>query len=547
MTVQIAKLPETLINQIAAGEVVENPASCIKELIENSIDAKASHIDITIKSGGFLSILISDNGHGIPQDQILVAFERHTTSKLSQLEDLQSHYKMGFRGEALASIASCSKVIMKTSTEDGLGTCVEIHGGEVQKIESISMKKGTSIEIKDLFYNTPARKKFQKSASSSTFEIQKQLTCLMLAHPQVSFRFKSESNVILEAFSEPGSDFKKAFKKRLFDVFEDFDVDQGQFVNVSDPMISIMGYIAPFAVHSNTRKEQFFIVNNRPVDCPSIAYGLSETLKTFLPEKRFFKGVFHMNIDPKWIDINIHPQKKEIKFAEEAYVKDVFRRLVLPKSPISAIHELPPVNPVSFDYKIPCEPIKAQPSTTLSFDQFTYIKTIGFFSPYLLIDAQELDEFCHQEGLVLFDVKKAFASLKKEKFLENQQTMPSQGLLIPIPLKISSLELQNTSYLKQLGFELDSHGAMCAHPLDLSTQEALSICQDLIPLLKEGHHEEIKSYYFERAYQSKHVTFEEGLKLLSEFVKKGSLVKSGFFCLIKHTKLKEMFYACQSV
>lgn len=229
MSHTITKLPDLLINQIAAGEVVENPCSCIKELVENSIDAGADFIEIAIKSGGFVSILIVDNGHGIKESDVVLAFERHTTSKIQKLEDLLVHEKMGFRGEALASIASCSKVRIKTATEDGQGIICQLEGGVKTNLQKACLKKGTSIEIKELFYNTPARKKFQKSAAISTNEIQKLITFLILAHPKISFRLKSDQQILIDAPIDQNLDFKTAFKKRVFEVFKDIKVGMAPF------------------------------------------------------------------------------------------------------------------------------------------------------------------------------------------------------------------------------------------------------------------------------------------------------------------------------
>lgn len=543
MSITIQKLPDNLINQIAAGEVVENPACCIKELIENSIDAGATHIDVFIKAGGFLSILISDNGHGIEEEQILTAFERHTTSKLQKLEDLQSHYKMGFRGEALASIASCSKVVLKTSTHDGSGRLVELHGGELIKSEAISMKKGTCVEIKDLFYNTPARKKFQKSASSSTSEIHKQLMALSLAHPQISFRLKSEASFLLETLCPPESDFKKAFKKRLQDIFPDFSIDKGKFLELNDPLISIYGYLAPFEQHSHTRKGQYFIVNNRVVDCPSISYILSESLRTHLPEKRFFQGVFHMNIDPKWIDINIHPQKKEIRFAEEAYIRDVFKRLILPKEASFEGMKMPQLTQIpSFEYKLNLQKPLAMSEALPKMAEFIYIKTVGFYSPYMLIESKELKDFENEQGLVLFDVKSAFIRQKKQAF--ETKALPSQGLLIPVKFCHLPLSIEAKHKLCEFGFECDNFGHLLSHPLDLDTTLAVSIAKDLVSLIESSASDlELKNCYFESAYRHTSVGFEEALKLLNFHIKQGSIKQSSFFSLIKDQKLKEIFYA----
>lgn len=543
MTYSISKLPDLLINQIAAGEVVENPSSCIKELIENSIDAGSNFIEVIIKSGGFVSIQIIDNGHGIPASDVLLAFERHTTSKIQTLDDLLIHQKMGFRGEALASIASCSKVTIKTATQEGEGVICELEGGVKKSFKNASLKKGTSIEIKELFYNTPARKKFQKSATSSTNEIEKLLTTLILAHPKISFRLKSDQNTLIDAPIDHTLDFKKAFKKRVFDIFKDVDVDKGMFLDIADPLCSITGYIAPFEAHSHSRKNQYFIVNQRPVDAFNLSYTLTEALRTYLPEKRFFQGVFHLNIDPKWVDINIHPQKKEVKFAEEAYIKDLLRRLVSPKMAPLPSFSKPNQEMASYAYDFSAPIAKPREITPSFVPSYDYTKVIGYYPPFLLIDAKELEPLFSRGGLVLFDVKKAYLNLSLEELLQVNKPRESQGLLIPETLNLSSEEkkiiIEKRDLFSCLGFEFDSLASMISHPSELSiegSKKLLMSCLEKVDLKKE----DFMAHALEKISQEKTFPFEEAQKILNKLLK----TKHVSFCfkLITDSKLKELFY-----
>lgn len=544
MTASISKLPDLLINQIAAGEVVENPASCIKELVENSIDAGSTFIEIAIKSGGFVSIQIVDNGHGIKQDDVLLAFERHTTSKLHKLEDLLTHEKMGFRGEALASIASCSKVTLKTATQDGLGVVCELEGGIATSFQNTALKKGTSIEIRELFYNTPARKKFQKSAASSSSEIEKLVTTLILAHPKISFRFKSDHQIVIDAPIDPSLDFKKAFQKRIYDIFSDFDVDKGLFLDISDPLCSITGYLAPFDAHYHSRKNQFFIVNQRPVEALHLSYALSEALRTYLPEKRFFQGVFHLNIDPKWVDINIHPQKKEVKFAEEAYIKDLLKRLVTPKMP-----NLPKFNehaPSSFNYAYDFSISKPQlPKEEPAFiPTYDFKKVIGYYPPYLLISSYELEELFTKSGLVLFHVKKAHETLTIQDFFQQKQPLASQGLLICESLNLTMSNkakaiAQKTRYLS-FGFDINDSAQLTAHPAELSLEASKKLfCASLDQL--HLNHDEFAMYMLENICQAKTFSFEEAQKILNKVLQSPKMPLA-CFALVTDAKLSEIFY-----
>ena len=539
MNAPILKLPDLLINQIAAGEVVENPASAIKELVENSLDAGASQIDVVIKSGGFLSFSITDNGHGLREEEILKAFERHTTSKLKALSDFESHQKMGFRGEALASIAACSKIILKTAMEEGYGHLCELHGGVCISQQSVSMKKGTSIEVKELFYNTPARKKFQKTTTSSIAEIQKLIFSLILAHPQVSFSLKSDQSVLIEASIEKGLDMKKAFKKRIYSLFPDFNIEKGRFLELNDPIVSIMGYLAPFEKHSPHRRGQYFIVNHRPIESIALSSAIGEALKTFLPENRFFQGVFHLNIDPKWIDINIHPQKKQIRFAEEDYVKNLLKTLVNPELS-SSIYQVPQTAIPIFNYEI-TKKLEMDTQLPLSYPQISsYYKTVGYYPPYLLIDSEEIKQISESKGLVLFDVPQAAKMMKKKDFLAGGLAVESQGLLIPHPVKI---EAQNRGSIAKWGFIIDEAGQLLSHPLDLNLDLSIEVCQTLNGLLLEGtSFEKMCDYYFDRVYHNKRFDHQGALKILGLCLQDLVSYRSACFCILSDKKLKELFY-----
>jgi len=540
----IKKLPDQLINQIAAGEVVENPASVIKELVENSLDAGASRIEVHIKAGGYQLIEVIDNGHGIEEGEALLAFERHTTSKLQTLEDLEQHQKMGFRGEALASIASCSKVILKTATQEGEGLCIELLGGVLQNQAYLSLKKGTSIAISDLFFNTPARKKFQKSTTASLVEIEKELFALMLAHPQVSFIFKADKQTRLEVYSDKQLSFETALRKRIYALLADIPVEKGKFLYLEDPLLTIHGYLAPLDYHHAHRKNQFFIVNHRPVEAFSLKMALNEALRTFLPEKRFCSGVFHLQINPKWIDINIHPQKKEVRFAEEGYVKSQIGRLVTPK--LSHI-ETSFKAPTSFSaYTLNEIPKQTAPKQEVAFNPPFWIKTIGYFTPYLLIDSREIPALSGQKGLVLFDAKTALKHRALEDFIEKTVARPSQGLLIPYPL-LSFAPNHAISFhkplWKQLGFEINTSDELIAHPPEIECEEAKRILSELIQKALEGAKEpELIAHFFNKLFEHIRPNFEDVLRSLGSLFQKPWADIAPYFSCISDEHLKELFY-----
>lgn len=543
MSKTIQKLDDLLINQIAAGEVVENPASAIKELVENSIDAGADFIEILIKGGGFLSFSITDNGSGIPEEEVLTAFERHTTSKLQKLEDFLVHQKMGFRGEALASIASCSKITLKTSQEDGNGVLVELVAQTCIKKEKISLKKGTFIEIKDLFFNTPARKKFQKSTASSTTEIIRLIQTLSFCHPHISFKLSSENGSLLDLSIEKGLDFKKAFQKKIFLFFQQA-ADKGRFLSSHDPLVNIEAFIAPFDEHQPNRKNQFFIVNGRAIESQSLSFALNDALKSFIPEKRFVQGVFHLTIDPKWIDVNIHPQKKEIKFAEESYVKQALRALVSPQIQYEQKQPATTWNANFYTSFKPLDTPKQQEHPTFLEKPIFYIKTLGFYPPYLLINASELESFEKKEGIVFFNVKKASLFRSKMHFLE-KSSISVQALLIPYPIHLPNIDheekRQMLLFFQKLGFEITDGSELIAHPSDLELLDAKKMLFELIDqYLKKEDEDKIVDSFFDTLYQFKKINYEDAIKTLTFWSDKPTF--HTFCALLNNQAISGLFY-----
>ena len=305
MSKKIQVLPNRTINQIAAGEVIENPSSVVKELVENAIDAGATQIQVELSGGGFQLIRIVDNGHGMSQDDAILSFERHATSKISSVEDLETLSTMGFRGEALASIASVAKVTMLTA--DGTaGTKVEIVGGNIFHVGPCAMQKGTTIEVRSLFYNVPARKKFQKSAAASTGEISRMITKLSLGYPEIGFTLASQDRELLR--TEAGS-----LEERIRDVLGNTFILGCTPVTAKWDGMRVEGFIGlPKSARSN-RSGQYLYVNRRNVLSPTIQGAVQEAYATMLQPKEFPIFVAHIAIEGCEIDVNVHPQKKEIR------------------------------------------------------------------------------------------------------------------------------------------------------------------------------------------------------------------------------------------
>lgn len=305
-------LDEITSNQIAAGEVVERPASVVKELLENSIDAGATVINVNIQDGGLSLISVTDNGCGMDEDDAPLAFQRHATSKISKMEDLSHITTMGFRGEALPSIAAVSRVQLKTRSDVQVsGTEVEVHGGQIKSLSNVGCPAGTTIKVSDLFYNTPARRKHMKAPATEAGLISDLVNRLALARPDVSLSLSHNGRVVSRT---PGSG------KLLDAVAAVYGVSlAGQMLPVEDQggFIKIRGYISAPSVHRSSRQHITVAVNGRYIRSPLVVQALQESYHTLIPTGRFPLAVILLKIEPSLIDVNVHPAKMEIKILKE--------------------------------------------------------------------------------------------------------------------------------------------------------------------------------------------------------------------------------------
>ena len=316
MTKIINILDDLTINKIAAGEVVERPSSVTKELIENSIDASSTQIVIDIVDGGKKQIRITDNGEGIPSSEVDKSFLRHATSKIKKIDDLYDLYSLGFRGEALASIASVSRLEMITKTKDEpLGTKVVLEGGKEVLKEPVGTKNGTTIIIKDLFFNTPVRQKFLKSTHAETINISDLINKLAIGNTNVQFKYINNGKLMLNTpgdnklISVIRSIYGKEIVENLIEINE-----EGSFCNIN-------GYIGNNNIYRSNKNLQHIYINNRYVRSKIILDAINEAYKSIIPINKH--GVCFLNIDinPAKIDVNIHPTKMEIKFEND---KDLY-------------------------------------------------------------------------------------------------------------------------------------------------------------------------------------------------------------------------------
>jgi len=348
---RIRLLPEQVANQIAAGEVVERPASVVKELVENSVDAAAGRVEVEIQAGGRSLVRVTDDGMGMNRDDALLCLERHATSKIRRAEDLAAIGTMGFRGEALPSIASVSRFTLTTRERDDHspeGTQVVVNGGKIVEVRAAGRAPGTTVEVRQLFFNLPARRKFLRAEETESSHIQHYLTLAALAFPEVAFTFQKDGRTVWQLpaekiSSDPKSRFP-ALRERLralygpdqkllpLDFCSDLSVPE-QFHDTADQVspfvichssFHVWGFIGAPGVSRSTRSDQHLFVNRRPVENRGLNFALLEGYHTALMKGRYPVCCLFLEIDPAAVDVNIHPAKREVRFHREAEV----RRLV---------------------------------------------------------------------------------------------------------------------------------------------------------------------------------------------------------------------------
>ncbi|NQY29276.1 MAG: DNA mismatch repair endonuclease MutL [Flavobacteriaceae bacterium] len=307
----IQLLPDHVANQIAAGEVVQRPASVVKELLENAIDAKATAIQLLIKDAGKTLVQVIDNGSGMSVTDARLSFERHATSKISSAEDLFQLNTKGFRGEALASIAAIAHVEMKTKRDvDELGTIIKIEGSKITEQEVVVTPEGTSISVKNLFFNIPARRNFLKSDQVEMRHVIDEFQRVALVHPDISFKLYNNGN---DLFNLPASNHRQ----RIVNVFGTKTNEKLVPVNEETEIVNITGFVLKPEFSKKSNKEQFFFVNDRFIKSSYLNHAITSAFEGLLKDKAYPGYFLYLQVDPKTIDINIHPTKTEIKFDNE--------------------------------------------------------------------------------------------------------------------------------------------------------------------------------------------------------------------------------------
>jgi DNA mismatch repair protein MutL len=349
-------LPDRVANQIAAGEVVERPASIVKELLENSLDAGAMRVEVEVEAGGKRLVCVTDDGCGMDRDDAVQAFERHATSKIRQAEDLLEVATLGFRGEALPSIAAVSRLVLETRyASEAAGTRVEIAGGKLRDVREIAWPRGTRVEARDLFFNTPARRKFLKSESTELGHIASFVTHYALAHPEKSFRLASLSHDIVNAAPAPdtrtrvyqllgGQVLEQLIEmspvERRLPVSGAFGELEENETPASPGGVRLSGFVSRPEVQRLNRNEVYFFVNRRLVRDRLILHAIIEAYRNILPPRMFPVALIFLEIQPQEVDVNVHPSKTEVRFRHSSFVhdltRDAIRQALIAARPVAA-------------------------------------------------------------------------------------------------------------------------------------------------------------------------------------------------------------------
>lgn len=339
----IKQMPIELANKIAAGEVVQRPASAVKELLENAIDAAASEISVLIKSSGSSLIQVRDNGTGMSPKDAVQCFYRHATSKIVKSEDLEHIQTLGFRGEALASIAAIAQVSLKTKLQEDLqGTQVRIEGGQIIETSPCAAATGTTIDVRNLFFNVPARRSFLKAPSTEFRHISDVFIAQALAHPWTTFKLEHDDQDIYHLLSSKAENFLDALRERIRSILGSELAQYIVQVDESTSYISARGFLAHPEHARKSRKNQHLFVNGRPIRSPSLNHAIRSAYELILPEDRQPVYALFLTLNPEHVDVNVHPSKTEVRFDDDRGVYN-FLQSVCKKT--LGISELIPQHP----------------------------------------------------------------------------------------------------------------------------------------------------------------------------------------------------------
>ncbi|HMB44880.1 MAG TPA: DNA mismatch repair endonuclease MutL [Candidatus Methanoperedens sp.] len=516
-------LDEASINKIAAGEVIERPASVVKELIENSIDAGADTIRIEVTKSGKDSIRVADNGCGMSRDDAALSYVKHATSKIRKIDDIETVRTMGFRGEALSSISAIARVEITTKTKNELsGTKIIIHGGKLVSILETGAPDGTAILVKDLFYNTPVRKKYLKSDNSELTRIIDIVSRIAIGHNNISFSLFNNGKELLRS---PASELPGT----IIHIYGQEVARAMLPVDLESPIVRINGFISRPSLMRSSLDFQSFYVNDRNINSRAIGFALREGYGTLMPRGRFPIAVLKINVDTHEVDVNVHPTKNQVRLSHERDICDMVKQAV--KNALSKNDLIP-------DIKIPLQqPLLYE---TPAADPLQVKETINYFKPSakdtqrrlrrsdragMEIVKEQNNEMPDMKvigqvdsiyilagtknGLMIIDQHAAHERVFFELVRESKRD-DSQELIVPVNIELDSREkvlIKDTiPYLEEFGFRISEFGpdsfAVTAVPIVLGKLEDAQIVHDIISdILSEGKIKE-ETGIFERVTKS---------------------------------------------
>ena len=487
---KILKLNDNLINQIAAGEVVDNPASVIKELIENSIDAKSKNITVFIEDGGKKSILIVDDGHGMHKEDLVNAFERFATSKIENNKDLENINTLGFRGEALPSISSVSKITIKSKNSLNTGHLLEIDAGKIINSKPDSISKGTSIHVKNLFFNVPARLKFLKKDTTEYRKILFLFKVFALSNPKISFSLFNSGK---EIYNLQSTDLQS----RIVDIYGDEYKDSLIEIDFKQDNFIITGFAGNLSLVKKRRGNQFTFINGRFIINPLVNQTVYNSYDSLIDRGEFPFFLLNINLKNSFIDINVHPKKTEIKFKNEMQIQHVVKKSIVKalKNKIKMIPNLytPKEN---YDSQVIGLPFGENKNFTsdISKDKVDKmfndssinisndIKVWQIHNKYILTEISS--------GLIVIDQHVAHERILYEMAKKSLERggLNSQKIMFPITLKYSpedfSSLLDILPYLNKIGFDIREFGENSViiegSPPELSNGKEKEVISDIL-------------------------------------------------------------------
>jgi len=508
---RVRLLSDTLASQVAAGEVIERPASVVKELVENSIDAEARAVEVLIRRGGISLIRVADDGIGMDRDDALLCLERHATSKIRTANDLASVATLGFRGEALPSIASVSRFRLTTREKEVMaGTEVAVAGGRIETVRDSGEAPGTQVEVRSLFYNLPARRKFLRSENTETRNIEHQLYLQAIAHPEVAFSFVRDDKLV---FQLPAT---RSLRDRIRDLLgSELLARLLELEPATRGKMRVSGFIGQAGVSRASRAQQFVFVNGRAIESPVIGAALKEGYHTALMKGQYPVTFLFLQLDPAEVDVNVHPAKREVRFRDPAAVREavvgaVRRTLEGDRASwqeqfrAPAIESVPslegprPIAPTN-DEAQPHLPVEATPPAVTDRrvspnDERSPVGQHQFRVLGILNKLYVLME--NAEGLVLVDQHAAHERILFEELRRRMEAkgVPSQRLLLPQVIELAPRDAEwierNLATLQKMGLGVEEFGRhtfkLESLPPFLSGAEPARLLQDVIDSLKSA-------------------------------------------------------------